>query len=93
MTLAAASPAAAKIIKVDVTGIAFSPAKISAHAGDTIEWNNKDFVAHTATGRSGEWDVALPPHKSGRMVLEKAQHIDYYCRYHPNMKGEIEIAP
>ena len=92
MILAAASNAAAAVIRVDVTGIAFATVKISAHVGDTVEWNNKDFVAHTATARDGTWDVKLPPHTSGRAVMKKAGKIEYYCRYHPTMKGEIDVA-
>lgn len=88
---AAASPAAAKAIDVQATGVAFLPAKVSAHVGDIIQWDNKDFVAHTATARAGGWDIALPPHKSGKLQLKKPGKLEYYCRYHPNMKGEIDV--
>jgi plastocyanin len=37
----------------------FSPAEVSAHVGDTIEWVSTDFVAHTATARNKDWDVAI----------------------------------
>jgi plastocyanin len=87
----ASATAHAEVIKIDITGIAFAPAKISAHVGDTIEWNNKDFVAHTATARNHDWNVALPAHKTGSVMLNKVGHIDYYCTYHPTMKGEIDV--
>jgi len=38
--------------------------QITAHAGDTIEWVNNDFVAHTATARDGAWDVMPPPSRT-----------------------------
>ena len=44
---------------IDVDKLAFTPAQVSAHVGDTIEWANADFVAHTATGRKKEWDVTI----------------------------------
>lgn len=91
--LAAAAPAAAKEIHVDVRNIAFSPASVSAHVGDIVEWNNKDFVAHSATAKDGGWDINLPPHATGKMTLKKAGRIDYYCKYHPNMTGEITVSP
>lgn len=91
VVLAAATPAAAETITIDVTGIAFSKPKMVAHVGDTVVWDNKDFVAHTATARTHEWDVELPAHKSGQTVLKKAGRIKYYCKYHPNMTGEIEV--
>lgn len=86
-----ATACAAKTIRVDATGIAFAPANVAAQVGDTVVWTNKDFVAHTATARDGAWDVTLPPHKSGQVVLKKAGTIEYYCRYHPTMKGEIRV--
>src|SRR4051812_35293052 len=89
---AAATPAAAaEVIHVDVKAIAFVPAKITANVGDTVEWTNSDFVAHTATASGGDWDIALPVHGKGSVVLKKAGHIDYICRLHPNMKGEIDV--
>jgi plastocyanin len=66
---------------------------VSAKVGDTIEWTNQDFVAHSATTRSGEWDVTVAAHQSARRVLSKAEIVDYYCRFHPNMHGTIIIAP
>ena len=97
MLLAAASPAGsgalAETIRVDVKNLAFAPAAITARVGDTIEWVNNDFVAHTATARNGDWDVKLAPHATGRTVVKKPGKVEYYCRYHPNMKGEVTIAP
>ena len=86
---AVAPPATAEIIRIEAKGVAFAPAEVSAHLGDTIEWSNSDFVAHTATARNHDWDVVLPPHSSRRIILEKPGLVDYYCRYHPTMKGKI----
>ena len=59
---------------------------------DTIEWVNKDLFAHTATATNGDFDVTLPK-KSGTLVLKKAGSVDYYCRFHPNMKAKLKIEP
>lgn len=91
LTLGSAS-ASAKTITVTVDKMAFSPAEISARVGDTIEWVNKDAFAHTATVKGG-WEVMLPVKKSGSVVLDKAGTVDYICRFHPNMKGTISVAP
>ena len=80
-----AGTALAETIGVGAKGLVFSPAALTAHVGDTIEWVNADFVAHTATARHGEWDVKLPPHATERSVLSAPGKFDYYCRYHPNM--------
>jgi plastocyanin len=85
--------ALAKTIRIEAKNLVFSPAEISARVGDTVEWVNKDFVAHTATAANGDWDVQLPPGGSGRAVLKKPGEVAYTCRYHPNMKGKITVAP
>jgi plastocyanin len=85
--------ASAADIRIEVKGLAFAPAEVTSHIGDAIEWVNDDFVAHTATARDGRWDVKLPPHASGRTVVRSAGRVEYYCRYHPNMKAVITVEP
>ncbi|MGB3646289.1 MAG: cupredoxin family copper-binding protein [Mesorhizobium sp.] len=93
LALAASVAAAqAKTITVTVDKMAFSPATIEAKVGDTVEWVNKDAFAHTATVKGG-WEVMLPIKKSGSVTVDKAGTIDYFCRFHPNMKGTINVAP
>jgi plastocyanin len=89
---AGAVSAQAKTITVTVDKMAFSPADITAKVGDTVEWVNKDAFAHTATVKGG-WEVMLPVKKSGSIVMDKAGTINYFCRFHPNMKGQITVAP
>jgi plastocyanin len=84
--------AQAETITVTVDKMAFSPAEINAKVGDTVEWVNKDPFAHTATVKGG-WEVMLPVKKSGSITLNKAGTIDYFCRFHPNMKGKITVSP
>jgi plastocyanin len=85
--------ASAETIRVEVKDLAFAPAQITAHVGDAIEWVNDDFVVHTATARNGRWDVKLPPHATGRTVVNGPGTVPYYCRYHPNMKAQITVVP
>jgi plastocyanin len=91
IAVAVPSPAPAAVVKVEMRGIGFAPAKISAKVGDTVEWTNRDFVVHSATARDKSWDVGIPANKSGRAVMKKAGKIAYYCRYHPNMTAEIDV--
>jgi plastocyanin len=85
--------AQAETIQITMENLVFSPAEVSAKIGDTIEWINKDIFAHTATARNGDWDVTMPPKKTVTLVLKKAGSIDYYCRFHPNMKATLTVAP
>lgn len=86
-------PARAATIQITMDNLVVSPAETSAKVGDTIEWINKDVFAHTATAKNGDFDVMLPPKKSATFVLKKAGTVDYYCRYHPNMKATLKVAP
>jgi plastocyanin len=88
-----AAPAHAATIQIVMQDLVFAPAEVSAKVGDTIEWVNKDVFAHTATARNGDFDVSLPPKKTATSVLNKAGTVEYYCRFHPNMKAVLKIAP
>jgi|ERR1700688_188134 plastocyanin len=85
--------AGAATIQISMENLVISPAEASAKVGDTIEWINKDIFAHTTTARNGDWDVTIPPKKTVTSVLKKAGAIEYYCRYHPNMKATLIIGP
>jgi plastocyanin len=41
----------------------------------------------------GDWDVMIAPKKTARFVLTKAGDVEYFCRFHPNMKGRIAVGP
>jgi len=86
-------PARAATIEITMENLVISPAEVSAKVGDTITWINKDVFAHTATATNGDFDVMLPPKKSATSVLKKGGTVDYYCRYHPNMKATLKIEP
>ena len=86
-------PAAAATIQITMDDLVISPAEATAKVGDTIEWINKDILAHTATARNGDWDIAMPAKKTVTSVLKKAGTIEYYCRFHPNMKAKLTVAP
>jgi plastocyanin len=89
----AATASASETIRISIEKLAFTPAQVSAHVGDTIEWTNNDFVAHTATARNKDWDVAIPAKGVARVTISRAGDVDYYCRFHPNMTGRMSVAP
>jgi plastocyanin len=86
------TPARAEVIQVLIDKLAFSPVEVKAKIGDTINWTNNDILTHTAT-IPGKWDVLLPVGKSAGIVATEAGIFDYYCRFHPNMKGRVIVAP
>ncbi|MBB3656559.1 plastocyanin [Rhizobium sp. BK650] len=82
--------ASAATIEVTIEQLTFKPAVVTARPGDTILWRNKDVMDHTATSK-GNFDVVIPSGKSGSTVVKNSGSFDYDCRYHPNMKGRIEV--
>jgi plastocyanin len=87
-----ASSAQAATVTVTIEQMKFMPAEITAQVGDTIEWTNKDFVAHSATATDKSFDVVIPAHGSGSLVVKSAGDFAYFCRFHPMMKGKITAA-
>ena len=93
LVLGASVSAHAASIQISMENLEITPAEASVKVGDTIEWINKDVLAHTATARSGDFDVMLPPKKTGTLVVKKAGTFEYYCRSHPNMKATLNVTP
>jgi plastocyanin len=91
--LSIAVPARAATIEITMENLVIAPVEVSAKVGDTVAWINKDVFAHTATAKSGDFDVMLPPKKSATFVVKKAGTVEYYCRYHPNMKATLKVEP
>ena len=83
----------AATIQITMDNLVIAPAETSAKVGDTLELINKDVLAHTATAKNGDFDVMMPPKKTVTFVLKKAGAVDYYCRFHPNMKAVLNVAP
>ena len=89
----AVASAHAETVRIAIAGPAFQPAETSAKVGDTVEWTNNDILSHTATASNGDWTVTMPAKTMGRVVLKKAGTVEYYCTFHPNMKGRIIVSP
>jgi plastocyanin len=94
---AVAAPLAAKvrpanpsnIVVVTMSNLANVPQTITARVGDRVAWANHDIFLHSAT--TPDFDVVLKPGESGGVKLLKPGVINYICRYHPGMKGQIVV--
>jgi plastocyanin len=91
----AAGAAAAKPVvhTVVIDKMTFAPVRIDARPGDVVEWVNKDMFVHSATAADKAFDLELKVGARARTVVKKPGVVDYRCRYHPGMKGEIRVAP
>ncbi len=89
--ISAAAPAFAETVQIDVDKMLFTPEKISVHVGDKVEWINHDIVKHNITTKNGLVSIDLPVKGKVSIGMAKEGPFEYYCKYHPNMKGVIEV--
>jgi plastocyanin len=82
-----------RVHEIVIDKLAFGPAPETLHLNNTVEWVNADIFQHTATAADGSFDVDLPAGAKGRTILKRAGVVDYFCRFHPGMKGRLEVAP
>lgn len=88
---AAAATAAPHSYTVVIDKLKFGPLPAQLRKGDSIIWVNKDLFRHTATAADHSFDVDLMPGKAAKMVLTKSGTIPFICRYHPNMRGVLQV--
>ena len=70
----------------------FDPATVTVAVGDTVAWSNADLVPHTATARDGAWDSkSIAANGAWHLVAATPGTHDYYCVFHPGMKGTIVV--
>ena len=92
--LAGCEPArTSKTEDIVVNSLAFGPSPPDLRVGDTVRWVNHDIFEHTATAKDGSFDVDLKPGATGQATLSRPGVIAYTCRFHPNMTGQIPVAP
>ena len=76
--------------KVDIKGMAFSPAALSIAVGDTVTFTNKDAVPHTGTAKNKSFDTGfLNQNQSKTVTIDTAGAFDFFCMVHPSMTGKI----
>ncbi len=88
--VSAAEPAPrASVHRIEMSGMKFIPAKVSAKPGDTVTWTNTDIVPHTVVGP----DFSSPVLKPGESFswTAKPGEYDYICSLHPMMRGSIQV--
>ena len=85
---AAAAPREYVII---IDKMKFGPVASTLRKGDAIVWVNRDIFRHTATAANRSFDVDLPPGAKVRIVLKSIGSIAFVCRYHPGMRGVLQV--
>lgn len=85
-------PAEAVQHKVRIQSMQFSPATLVIKAGDSVVFENRDALEHTATAKDGSWDSGnLRKGKSATLIFDRKGEFDYICRWHGGMRGKIRV--
>ncbi|WP_299724236.1 plastocyanin/azurin family copper-binding protein [uncultured Tateyamaria sp.] len=78
--------------EVRIKRFAFVPDRIQVRVGDTVRWINEDLAPHTATAESFDWDTGeIVRNQSAEVIVTAEMDTQYFCVFHPHMKGAIEL--
>lgn len=78
--------------KVEIRKFKFVPNQLSLKPGDTLVWTNFDIAPHTATADDKSWNTGtLKKGQSKSMVVLDVMATNYFCRFHPHMKANLQI--
>ncbi len=92
-TAAPSAPPAA--VTVALSGIAFVPAQVTVHVGQSVTWTDEDTVTHDVRSTSGEVIRSPLLHRGATFSFTptRAGTIAYVCTIHPGMAGTIVVTP
>ena len=85
----------AKVHKVTIKNLKYSPEKLQIRPGETVVWTNKDDNNHTVTAddpKAFDSSDNLGAGDTFSHTFDKAGKFLYHCKYHPRMKGVITVA-
>jgi plastocyanin len=78
--------------EVFIQNMAFNPSTLTVPVNTTVQWTNKDGIAHTVTSKDGLFNSG--PISSGRVFtwqFTTAGTYNYFCSIHPDMTGKIIV--
>ena len=80
-------------VTLNAVDFAFDPTDLSVGAGGTIEFTNEDDAEHNMTAEDAGIDEDVDAGGSTSISLEgvEAGSYDFFCEYHPDMKGTLEV--
>jgi plastocyanin len=83
---------------VTIQNYSYRPSVVRVRQDGRVTWVNQDQVAHTATAplpgqvtTEGAWDLVMQPGQSASRRFMIPGRYDYYCRFHPRMRGAVVV--
>lgn len=78
--------------QVTIADFNFTPASITVHVGDTVQWVNNGPSAHTATADNGSFNTGvLQKGQSASVTFHSPGTFAYHCAIHPFMHGTVVV--
>lgn len=79
--------------RIEIREMAFGRGTIEVTVGTTVEWVNRDFLAHTVTGADRSFDSGLiEPGSRWRRTFTEPGTYQYVCTPHPFMRGVVKVS-
>ncbi len=88
-----AGVAGGQTVAVDIGDNFYEPEMVAIPVGGSVTWTNGGTEPHTATARDREvlQSGTLTQGESFTETFEAAGTYDYFCEFHPNMKGTLVV--
>lgn len=84
----------AAVHSVTMKSLSFDPKSIEIKQGDSIDWTNKSYTEHSATGESFETGLVAPQKTSKKIEFKNIGTFSYHCSVHgKTMSGQIKVSP
>ena len=79
---------------IDIRSLQFSRRTVEVEAGTTIEWRNRDPLAHTVTSDDGAFDSGeIGAESRWSHTFTTPGTYTYHCAPHPHMKATVVVRP
>ncbi|MEX2585030.1 MAG: cupredoxin domain-containing protein, partial [Balneolaceae bacterium] len=69
----------------------YSPETLEVPTGTTVTWTNRNGTNHSVTSEDDLFNATVSPDDSYNYTFDEAGTFDYYCTFHPDMTGTIEV--
>ena len=90
--LLAVGTTASAAVPVDIQFQAFSPTRVDALPGETVEWTNISERRHTVTADNDSFDSGeIAGGDRFDVTFDTVDLYPYHCRLHPGMVGEVDV--
>ena len=79
-------------LRTGIKNINYLQSRIEVTVGTTVEWTNRDPLAHTVTAVDGSFNSGLiQPGKTFRHMFTKAGTFNFFCIPHSFMRGRVVV--